>query len=93
MALDARNDLFAATSSQLLEFPYNASSGSYAASGTVIASVAAGGLALDSGGDLFVSSPSAGRVQEYLFNSATGAYAATGVTVAAPAEPARGPAS
>jgi sugar lactone lactonase YvrE len=82
MALDARNDLFAATSSQVLEFPYNASSGSYAASGTVIASAAAGGLALDSGGDLFVSSPSAGRVQEYLVNSATGAYATTGVTVA-----------
>ena len=82
MAFDARNDLFVATGSQVLEFPYNASAGTYAASGTVIASVAAGGLALDSAGDLFVSSPSASRVQEYLFNSATGAYAATGITVA-----------
>ena len=82
MALDAKNDLFVATSSQVLEFPYNASAGTYAASGTVIATVAAGGLALDSGSDLFVSNPSTGQVQEYLFNSATGAYAATGITVA-----------
>ena len=82
MALDARNDLFVATSSQVLEFPYNASAGTYAASGTVIASVAAGGLALDSSGDLFVSNPATSRVQEYLFNSATGSYASTGMTVA-----------
>jgi sugar lactone lactonase YvrE len=82
MAFDARNDLFVATSSQVLEFPYNASAGTWAASGTVIASVAAGGLALDPPGDLFVSSPSASRVREYLFNSATGAYATTGITVA-----------
>ena len=93
MALDAKNDLFVATSSQVLEFPYNASAGTYAASGTVIATVAAGGLALDSGSDLFVSNPSTGQVQEYLFNSATGAYAATGITVAAPAAPAAGPTS
>ena len=82
MALDAKNDLFVATSTQVLEFPYNASAGTYAASGTVIATVAAGGLALDTSGDLFVSNPSSSQVQEYLFNSATGAYASTGITVA-----------
>ena len=82
MALDAKNDLFVATSTQVLEFPYNASAGTYAASGTVIATVAAGGLALDTSGDLFVSNPSTSQVQEYLFNSATGAYASTGITVA-----------
>ena len=82
MALDAKNDLFVATSTQVLEFPFNASAGTYAASGTVIATVAAGGLALDTSGDLFVSNPSTSQVQEYLFNSATGAYASTGITVA-----------
>ncbi len=82
MALDAKNDLFVATSTQVLEFSYNASAGTYAASGTVVATVAAGGLALDSHGDLFVSNPSSSQVQEYLFNSATGAYASTGITVA-----------
>jgi len=82
MALDAKNDLFVATSTQVLEFSYNASAGSYAASGTVIAAVAAGGLALDTHGDLFVSNPSSSQVQEYLVNSATGAYASTGITVA-----------
>ena len=82
MALDAKNDLFVATSTQVLEFLYNASAGTYAASGTVIATVAAGGLALDTSGDLFVSNPSTSQVQEYLFNSATGAYAPTGITVA-----------
>jgi len=82
MALDAKNDLFVATSTQVLEFPYNASAGTYAASGTVIATVAAGGLALDTGGDLFVSNPSTSQVQEYLVKSATGAYASTGITVA-----------
>ena len=71
MAFDARNDLFAASGSQVLEFPYNASAGTYAASGTVIATVAAGGLALDANGDLFVSNPSTSQVQEYLFNSTT----------------------
>ena len=82
MALDAKNDLFVATSTQVLEFPYNASARTYAASGTVIATVAAGGLALDTSGDLFVSNPSTSQVQEYLFKSATGAYAPTGITVA-----------
>jgi sugar lactone lactonase YvrE len=82
MAFDAKSDLFVATSSQVLEFPYNASAGTWAASGTVIASVTAGGLALDPPGDLFVSRPSAGQVREYRFNSATGTYASTGITVA-----------
>jgi sugar lactone lactonase YvrE len=93
MALDARNDLFVATSTQVLEFPYNASAGTYAATGTVIATVAAGGLTLDTSNDLFISNPSTSQVQEYLVNSATGAYASTGITVAGTGGNGRGPTS
>ena len=75
MAFDANNDLFVASGSQVLEFPYNATAGTYAASGTVIATVPArptslitgvGGIALDASGDLFVSNPAGNQVQEYL---------------------------
>ena len=93
MALDAKNDLFVSTGTQVLEFPYNASAGTYAATGTIIATVAAGGLALDTSGDLFVSDPSTSQVQEYLFNSATGAYARTGITVAGTGGNGSGPTS
>lgn len=87
VAFDARNDLFVASGDQVLEFRYHA--GTWAASGTVLATVAAlqpftgpVGLALDGRGDLFVSDPVAGVVREYLYHAKAGTYAKTGITVA-----------
>ncbi len=88
IAVDSRNDLLIGSGEQVLEFRYSAATGSYAPSGTVIATVAGSspptpaGLAVDAHGDLFVTSPAAGVVQEYLFNAKTGTYAPAGITVA-----------
>ncbi len=96
VAFDSHYDLFAATGSEVLEFPYSSSNGTWAASGTVVAEPPAGklptdydsfitgvaGVALDPNGDLFVSNPTASDVLEYLYNASTGTYAATGLVVA-----------
>ncbi len=96
VAFDRDNDLFAATGSEVLEFPYSASNGTWAASGTVVGAPPAGklptgyesfitgvaGVALDANSDLFVSNPTASDVLEYLFNAGSGTYAATGLIVA-----------
>ena len=66
LALDRKNDLFAADGTQVLEFVYSPTSDTYAAAGTVVAGVGGagsgasqlagvGGLAMDANGDLFVS--------------------------------------
>ena len=67
LAFDSHNDLFAATGGEVLEFAYSPSGGTWAASGTVVATPPAGklpadyasfitgvaGIALDANGDLF----------------------------------------
>ena len=96
VAFDSHSDLFAATGGEVLKFPYSSSNGTWAASGTVVATPPAGklptdytsfvtgvaGVALDANGDLFVSNPTASDVLEYLYNASKGTYAATGVSVA-----------
>ncbi|MGA3220241.1 MAG: NHL repeat-containing protein [Acidimicrobiales bacterium] len=102
MAFDSRNDLFVVTNTvisgsnmqgQVLEFAYNPSGGTWAATGTVRVTLdyaasqyatltGLGGVALDANGDLFVSNSGTGQVEEYLYNAATGTYATTGITVA-----------
>jgi sugar lactone lactonase YvrE len=91
IAFDSNDDLFVSTPTQVLEFPYSTASATYAATGTVVATVTTGGsnlvqgvqgIALDASGDLFVSDAGTNRVQEYLYDASSGRYAATGVTVA-----------
>ena len=96
VAFDSHDDLFAATGGEVLEFAYSPANGTWAASGTVVATPPAGklatgynsfitgvaGIAVDANGDLFVSNPTASDVLEYLYNASTGTYATSGVTVA-----------
>jgi hypothetical protein len=95
VALDAHGDLFVGDSAnnRVVEYAYNASTGTYASSGTVVAGTGVagsglnqldgpGGIALDAKGDLFVADTSNNRVEEFAFNSATASYAATATEVA-----------
>ena len=87
LAFDGNNDLFVASGENVLEFLYNSVSGTWAASGNIVATVSpgtalVGGIAVDSVGDLFVSNPSASQVLEYEYNQLTGTYPATGTVVA-----------
>ena len=89
VALDAKGDLFVAdmVNERVMEYAYNSSAGSYAASGTQIGGTLpnlAGWLTFDSSGDLFVSYGylGYGGVLEFPYNSATGSFASTGTAVA-----------
>ena len=96
LAFDGNNNLFVSDGNQVLKFGYNSSSGTWAASGTVVVTITPGtlpsgyfswftgisGIALDANGDLFVSNPTASAVQEFLYNAGSGTYATTGITVA-----------
>jgi len=95
VAVDSQGDLFVANaaSNNVLEFPLNASTGTYPATETIVAGAGGTGsgasqlddpdaLALDSHGDLFIADAGNNRVVEYIRNAATGGYSATGITVA-----------
>jgi len=95
VALDASGDLFVSDSlnNRVVEYAYNASTGSYATSGKVVAGTGTagsglsqlsdpGGIALDAKGDLFIADSSNSRVEEFAYNSAAGGYATTASTVA-----------
>ena len=95
VALDASGDLFVSDTlnNRVVEYAYNASTGSYASTGKVVAGTGTagsglsqlsdpGGIALDAKGDLFVADSSNNRVEEFAYNSATGSYATTASTVA-----------
>ena len=95
MAFDGLGDLFVATGDEVLEFTYS-STGVWAASGNVVVTVTSGtlpsgytsyvqgiaGIAIDPGGDLFVSNPSASQVLEFTYSHDNKAYSATGTFVA-----------
>ena len=95
MTLDAKGDLFVADSgnNRVVEYALNATSGSYASTGTTVAgSGGAGsglnqlaspsGLALDAKADLFIADGTNGRVVEYPYSSSTATYASAGTVVA-----------
>ena len=95
VTLDAKGDLFVADSgnNRVLEYALNASTGSYASTGTTVAGSGGKGsgaaqlvnptaVALDAKGDLFVADSGNDRVLEYALNATTGSYASTGTTVA-----------
>ena len=94
VALDAKNDLFVADSSnnRVLEFPLNAATGAYPATGTAVAGTGGKGngtnqlydpssIALNAKGDLFIADSINGRVMDYPIDQATGAYPANGTVV------------
>jgi sugar lactone lactonase YvrE len=95
VAVDAAGDLFVADSlnNRVVEYAYNAATGSYPAAGKVVAGTGTAGsgltqlsdpqgIALDASGDLFVADYGNNRVEEFAYNSATGSYASTATTVA-----------
>ncbi len=95
VALDAQGDLFVGdtANNRVMKYAYNASTGTYASSGTVVAGTGTagsghnqlndpGGVALDAKGDLFVADSANNRVEEFAYNSATASYAATATEVA-----------
>ena len=95
VAFDASGDLFVADSrnNRVVEYAYNAATGSYASAGTVVAGTGAAGtglsqlsdpdeIALDARGDLFVADTGNNRVEEFAYTSATGTYASTATRVA-----------
>src|SRR5262249_41808082 len=95
VALDASGNLFVGDSgnNRVIEYAYNAATGSYASAGTVVAGTGAagtglsqlnnpGGIALDAKDDLFLADANNNRVEEFAYNSATGTYASAATTVA-----------
>ena len=94
VALDASGDLFVSDTlnNRVVEYAYNASTGSYASTAKVVAGTGTGsglsqlsnpgGIGLDAKGDLFVADSSNNRVEEFAYNSAAGSYATTASTVA-----------
>jgi sugar lactone lactonase YvrE len=85
MALDAQGDLFVADqgNSRVVEYPFNATTGSYASSGATLASgIESPSIALGSTGNLYVGNPSNNDILEYPLNTATGTYSTTGSVVA-----------
>jgi hypothetical protein len=95
VAIDAHGDLFVGDSAnnRVVEYAYNASAGTYASSGTVVAGTGVagsglnqlgdpGGIALDAKGDLFVADTSNNRVEEFAYNNASASYASTATEVA-----------
>jgi sugar lactone lactonase YvrE len=83
LALDSHGNLFIADAgnNRVVEYPLNAATGTYSATGTTLAT-SGQSVALDSHGDLFVGDPENNRVVEYPLNTATGTYATTGTVVA-----------
>jgi hypothetical protein len=81
IAFDTKNDLFVAAGDQALEFAYDKSAGTYAATGTVLATVTGGlgGVAVDTHGDLYVSDSTGNLVQEYAPGSSTPVTVASGL--------------
>ncbi|HXW79726.1 MAG TPA: NHL repeat-containing protein, partial [Acidimicrobiales bacterium] len=84
MAFDSNNDLFAAESSGVVEFPY--SSAGYPASGLAVPGATqlatltgVTGLAFDASNDLFVSDGN--QVLKFSYNSSAGTWAASGTVV------------
>ncbi len=95
VALDAKGDLFVSDSDndRIVEYPYNSSTGTFAASGVVVAGTGKSGsgstqlydpqgIALDAKGDLLVADLVNDRVQEFPYNASTGTFASTATTVA-----------
>src|SRR5664280_444218 len=95
VALDAKGDLFVAdtANSRVQEYVFNAATGAYASTGTVVAGIGGVGSALNqlnnpdavafgSNGDLFVIDALNFRALEYAYNSTTSTYATTATLVA-----------
>jgi hypothetical protein len=95
IALDTNGDLFVADTggNNVVEYAYNASTGAYAPSGTVVAGTGAAGLedtqlddpigvAVDAKGDLFVTAPGNNSVDEFTYDSTTATYSSVGTDVA-----------
>jgi len=94
LAFDAKGDLFVGNSggNDVLEYAYNASTGTYPSVGTVVAGTGQAGtaanelsdptgVAIDSEGDLFVADTNNNRIEEFPYGS-TGTYASNGTEVA-----------
>jgi sugar lactone lactonase YvrE len=95
VALDASGDLFVSdtANARIMEYTYNTLTGSYAATGRIVAGTGTagsglrqlnepGGVAFDAEGDLFVADTGNNRVVEFAYNSGTGTYASTATKVA-----------
>ena len=95
LAFDSSGDLFISNTGKndILEFTYDAATGTYPSTGTVVAGTGVDGsasnelsvpegIALDSSGDLFVDDSFNERVEEFVYNSATGTYASNATEVA-----------
>jgi hypothetical protein len=94
VAVDTAGDLFVSdpTASDVLEYAYNSSTGTYAPTGVDVAGSGVTGdglnelyeptaVAVDSSGDLFAFDAGNGRVMEYTGSPATGTYEADGAVL------------
>ena len=95
IAFDANGDLFVSSigESDVVEFAYSSSTGTYSATGTVVAGTGTSGsaldqlsvpegIALDPQGDLFVADSANERVEEFTYSSSTGTYSSNAIDVA-----------
>ena len=85
LALDAQGDLFVADqgNNRVVEYPFNATTGSYAASGVTLASgIESPSIGLGSTGNLYVGNPNSNDILEYPLNTSTGTYSTVGTVVA-----------